>query len=270
MPRGTLLALVLACASVAVAAEPAPEEWHLTLTPYLLLPGVDAYTGIRSPDGTPDVDSGPSDILSLINFTVMLKAEAQSGRRFMLVDWLYLDMGNVDSTVRAIEFPDGIVPISASVMLDSDASFDGFMVMLGGGYRVVDDPAWQFDAYGGLRTLNLSSSLRWSFTTSISSPGGAHSFPASGEVASNSEVWDAVLGARGAWLIDERWRLFGVADYGWGDHSRSWQWTVGISLRGESTSVELAWRELAWLGLGDDQQARLRLFGPAIGATFRF
>ncbi len=268
--RRALLVAAFGVASAVGAADPAGDNWRFALTPYLFLPGVEAEFGIDASGGAPAVGSGPSDVLAWINLAVMLKAEARRGGAFTFVDWMYLDLGNVDSVVRSVDFPDGSVPVGASVTVDSDASFDGFMVMFGGGWRVVDDAAGELDLYGGARTLNLSTSLRWTLTTAITSPGGGYSFPLAGEIGASDETWDGAIGVRGAWRFGERWRAFGVADHGWGHGTESWQWGLGLSWHPNATSVELAWRELGWQGLGDDQRGRLRLYGPAFGATFRF
>jgi hypothetical protein len=268
--RRAFLAVALALAGAAGAAEPVLGDWQGSVTPYLLLPGVDADFGIDAGGGAPEVGAGPSGVLSMINFVVMLKGEARRGRTFVFADWMYLDLGNVDSVVRAVEFPDGTVPVGASLTLDSDASFDAFMVMGGGGWRALDAPRGNIDLYGGLRTLNFSSSLRWTLTGAITSPGGGYSFPTSGELASNSETWDALLGARGAWRFAEHWSAFGFGDHGWGHGSESWQWGFGLRWQPRAVSLEVAWRELGWLGLGDDNSGTLRLYGPAFGATFTF
>lgn len=268
--RRLALALIVALAGASTAAEPASDEWRVSVTPYLLLPGVDAEFGMDGPSGSPEVDGGPTDVLALINFAVMLKAEARSGRGFVLVDWMYLDMGEADSVVREVEFPDGTVPVGASLTVDSDASFDGFMVTLGGGWRALERPTTELDLYGGLRTLNLSASLRWTLTAAITSPGGGYTFPIAGSIESNDETWDALVGARGSWRFAEDWRAFGFGDHGWGHDTESWQWGLGLSWRPGSASFELAWRELGWHGLGDSGAGDLRLYGPAFGATFRF
>jgi hypothetical protein len=121
-----------------------------------------------------------------------------------------------------------------------------------------------------VRTLNLSTSLHWALTVAINSPGGAYTFPASGEAEGSSDTWDALVGLRGSFRIAERWRAFGIADAGWGDGSDSWQAILGLSRRAETTTIEFAWREIAWQGIGAGQQGSLRLYGPVIGATFRF
>jgi hypothetical protein len=200
----------------------------------------------------------------------MLQAEARHGRAFVTFDWMYLDMGNVDSTVRSVAFPDGTVPIGASANLTTDSTFDGWMVMLSGGYRVVDGEDLDLGLYGGLRTLNLTSGVRWELTAAVTSPGGGYTFPASGAVEVHDETWDAVVGARGTWRLGERLGAFALADLGRGDGTESAQWTLGASWRFASASVELSWRDIRWRGLFATDRGELALYGPVIGATFRF
>lgn len=265
--RATWLVAALAPVGIAAAAE---DDWSLQLTPYVLIPSVEASLGFQAPGGSPEFGAGPTDWLELINAVAMLQAEARRGRAFVTFDWMYLDMGNVDSVVRSVEFPDGTVPVGASATLDTDTSFDGWTVMVSGGYRVLDgEQAW-LGLYGGLRTLNLTSGVRWELTATITSPGGSASFPASGATEVHDETWDAVLGARGAWRFGEHLGAFALADLGRGDGSSSSQWTVGALWHFDNASVELSWRDVRWEGLFVADRGELELYGPVIGATFRF
>jgi hypothetical protein len=267
---GARLALAAAALTLLAGTARAEDEWTLQLTPYVLIPSVEATLGYQAPGGSPDVGAGPTDWLELINAVAMLQAEARRGRVFVTFDWMYLDMGNVESAVRSVGFPDGTVPIDASANLTTDATFDGWMVTLSGGYRVVDGEDLDLGLYGGLRTLNLTSGVRWELTASVTSPGGSHTFPASGAVEVHDETWDAVVGARGTWRFGERFGAFALADLGRGDGTESAQWTLGASWRFASTSVELSWRDIRWRGLFAAERGELALYGPVVGATFRF
>jgi hypothetical protein len=264
----------LVCAAASALAAPAAPatdaDWSLQLTPYVLIPSVEASIGYQAPAVSPEVGAGPTDWLELVNAVAMLQAEARRGRTFVTVDWMYLDMGNVDSVVRSVSFPEGTVPVGASATLDTDATFDGWTVMLSGGYRVVDDDRAGLDLYGGLRTLNLTSGLRWELAASVSSPGGSASFPASGAVEMHDETWDAVVGVRGDWRFGDHLGAFALADLGRGDGSGSSQWTVGAAWRFDTASVELSWRDIRWEGLFAAAGGALELYGPVVGATFRF
>ena len=259
------------CLACATAQAQDADDWTIAVTPYVLLPGVDAELGVSGPGGgSPAIEVGPTDFLALVNFAAMVKVEARHGRGFTFVDWMYLDLGDANSVVRQIDFPDGSVPIGVGVVTDTDASFDGFTVTLGGGWRFYESGPLELDAYGGLRTLNTSASFSWSFTTTISSPGGGYTFPQSGALEHSDETWDAMTGLRGRWLLGDGWRAFGVVDHGWGHETESWQWALGTSMQKGSISLELAWREIGWAGLGGSGTGKLRLHGPALGATFRF
>ena len=267
MGMASLLGALALESGIATAA---PDDWALQLTPYVLIPSVEASLGVTGPGGAPDVGAGPTDWLELINAVVMLRAEADRGRGFITLDWMYLDMGNVESVVRSVSFPDGTVPVSATANVDTDTTFDGWTVMLSAGYQVVDAARSSLGLYGGVRTLNLESGLRWELTASVTSPGGGASFPASGALERQDETWDAVVGARGAWRFGDRLTAFALADLGWGDGSGSSQWTVGASWRFEAASVELSWRDIRWEGLYAADRGDLELYGPVVGATFRF
>jgi len=268
--RSALAILMLVAVVAPQRAGAAADGWTLELTPYFLIPSVEATLGYSAPDGSPDAGSGPTDWVELINAVAMLRVEAGKGRAFVTFDWMYLDMGNVDSVVRSVSFPDGTVPVGASATLDSDATFDGWTVMMSAGYKVVDDERLDLGLYGGVRTLNLSSGLRWQLTAVVTSPGGSYSFPASGAVEVQDETWDAVAGVRGSWRFGDRLSAFALADVGHGDGSSSSQWTVGGAWRFETASVELSWRDIRWEGLYAADRGDLHLDGPVIGATFRF
>lgn len=267
-PKIELIAVL--CAALLAPAASADDGWEATLTPYLLLPGVEAKLRFDLPAGDPEVEEGPSEVLALINMAAMLKGEARNGRLIMMFDWLYIDLGDVQSVLRDVEFPDGTVPVNASVMVDSAASFDGFAVLLAGGMRLLDEPSYSFDAYGGVRTLNLSAAWNWTITGAIASPGNSYSFASSGEVEDVSENWDALLGVRGRWQFGAELSAFGVADHGWGDGSSSWQWALGLGWQRGQLGAEIAWRELGWRGIGAESVGELRLYGPAFGVSWAF
>ena len=78
-----------------------------------------------------------------------------------------------------------------------------------GGYSVWSSPKGNLDLLGGVRYLGLDLTTNWNLMVSISGPGGGGaSFPASGTVSGNQDIWNGVVGLRGRVRLGEgNWSL---------------------------------------------------------------
>lgn len=255
-----------------VTAEDA--DWALRITPYLFVPGLDASMAGSTPPpggGSPVLDVGPVDVLSRINMVAMVAVEADRGPAFLVVDWMYLDLGDVDARIREVRFDDGVVPVGAALTLGTDLSLDAFALFMGGGRRAWAGESASLDLFAGVRTFDLSDSLAWTLTGSVTSPGGSgDSFAVSGQRESHAATWDAVLGARGRVALGRDWSAHALVDLGRGDGSDSREWMAGLDWRSRSFDLGLAWRDVRWGWDDAGGGSWLRLAGPLVSASFRF
>ena len=100
--------LVFVIATVPVCAQAQDDEWHYTLAPYLIFPGMSGKMGIGEFEA--NVDVGASDIFSNLQFGFNGAFMAQKGDWGFGADVIYMALGqstdrvNVDPNQGAFTF----------------------------------------------------------------------------------------------------------------------------------------------------------------------
>ena len=124
------------------------------------------------------------------------------------------------------------------------------------GYNLVDTGKSRLDIVGGARYLYMKADLRVDALGARAEDSGSN--------------WDAIIGARGAVDLAEKWYLFGYLDIGTGESDLTWQAFGGVGYRFKWFDVVAAYRYLRWDF--DDNQALddLYLHGPGVGIRFAF
>src|SRR3954465_13429035 len=133
---------LLSCATVARAAD---DPWRFSITPYLWLPSVDTTLSVR--DVPVEVGTGTSsfDILSKLDFVMLLGGEVRKGRVGVVYDFQYIKLsgdGSIDTP--AADFDYSLTIADATVALE---------------YRLVDEPKFTLDAIGGARAFYAKTSI---------------------------------------------------------------------------------------------------------------
>jgi hypothetical protein len=263
-------ALVL-CAPLGAAAQNA-DDWKFSLTPYLWLPNINATFKYSVPPGTggsPEVEVGPNDYLTNLNFVLMLAGEARKGRWSLFTDVVYLDISSADSQVKSVDFAGSTV--STTIDAGTNTSLQGMVWTLGGGYTIVQTPGISLDVIGGIRYLGLQVTTDWNLTATIVGPPGSLSFPRTGSVSENEDLWDAIVGVRGRISLGEgHWSMPYYLDAGTGSSSSTWQGLLGVAYTFGWGDVTLAYRYLYYDQNDGKLIQNLSFSGPALGATFRF
>lgn len=123
---------------------------------------------------------------------------------------------------------------------------------------------YTFDLIAGARYISIDVDV------SLSADGP---FPPSlpgRDFAQSAELWDAVVGFKGSYNINEQWYIPYHFDIGAGDSDLTWQALAGVGYRYGWGDVLLAYRHMSYdqgdLGLVQD----LEFSGPAIAVNFRF
>ncbi len=91
--RGFLLAMVAACAVTSPAASQSPQgssRWQWIVMPYFMASSMSGTTGIGPVDT--EVDVGPSEIFSHLQFGIMLNIEGRKGPWAVALDGIYMDL----------------------------------------------------------------------------------------------------------------------------------------------------------------------------------
>ena len=246
------LALALSALAIGAAAPVAAEEsgWSFGLTPYLWLSTIDG--SMTGNGGQPDVplQLSAQDVVSQLDFAMMLSGEARNGRYGLLVDFLYVDLDTSTPTPFGALWDEAKVDTRGMI---GSAAFT---------YRVFQNrPSW-IDLYAGVRVLDLQ-------VDATLEPG----LLARQESSLDKTLVDPLVGARthidimdgigvsaafdvGGFGVgtDLTWQVLGTVDYAFND------W---IALR-------VGYRHMAINYSDGGDELDLNLSGPIIGTSFRF
>lgn len=260
------------CASAVGAADPAGGEvrpW--TVTPYLWLPTINSELRFDLPGGeegsSVDSEIGPSDYLTDLNGALMVAAEYRRERWSFTGDLIWLDLTADASGVRTVTGEGGTVSIPRQTDLGTKTDLSGLTVTLSAGRTLKEGGRWSVTLLGGVRYFTLEADLNWQLTSTISGPG--FTFARQGTASADSDLYDAVIGARGKVHFGEHWYLPWYADVGAGSSDLTWQAMAGVGYAFERSSLLLAWRQLEYEDDGDLLQ-ELRFGGLGIGFSWHF
>lgn len=257
--RATLVLLALGLSGGAIA-QPGFDDgrWQINVMPYLWFPGAEAT--IDRPAGvdvSASIDS--DDLLSNLNTGLMLTGQARKDKWLLFTDLIYVDLGRQETRVTNA---------AASAILSgqfySQATTDMSVTIwgLGGGYNLVQDPAWSLDLVGGLRYIDVDSDLNLRV---FSSRGQSLGFR---QVSLDNSGWDAIIGANANFSLQGTpWFVPLYGDIGTGSSDLTWQLVGGVGYRFDWGQATLAWRAIGY-DFGDNLD--LTLSGPAIGVGFQW
>lgn len=242
-------------------------DWKFSLTPYLWLPNIEAHGATDSPPdsggGEPSYEIGPADYFELLNMVVMLGGEARRDNWSLRTDVIYIDFSDERAAVKTVTGPGGEVEIPLNA--GTSASFSALEVQATLGYWVVDRPGVAVEIFGGVRYLDIKLELDWEFD------GPLDLLPESGHVEQSTGPLDAIVGANARFALGNgKWYMPLHADIGAGDSSLTWQLAAGVGYSFSWGDVLLVYRHLELEKDPVDLVEKMRLSGPAIGASFRF
>ena len=242
--------------------------WHYSLTPYAWFPNINQTLQFNTPLGggkTVEVEVKPDSYLSNLEFALMGTFEARKGDWAVAIDLVYNDFGDQQGKIKTVRGPGGnlSLPIDMNLNVDVQALiWEGI-----GSYTVARSSAGTLDVFGGVRYLGLETSTDLSF----SGPDGV--LGRSGDNSEKLNVWDGIVGVRGAVRLGDSddWFLPYYLDIGAGNYSNwTWQGWTGVGYRFDWGDVMLVYRNLSYSTTGDQLIGDLRMAGPALGATFRW
>jgi hypothetical protein len=274
---GLALITLIAISLPAYAGEPAPaDKWTFSVRPYLWAPGISGTLKYDIPPGGggggPSVDLS-SYILQNLNMALMLSGEARKGDWSVLTDVVYLDVESDDSKVKSVSFqtPGGRIDVSAGADLGTKVTLRGFEGELAGAYTVARGGNSSMDFLAGVRYLGIEAGTDWQLSGSITGPGSGQSFAASGGVSERVDLWDGIIGIRGAvGLGESKWAIPYYLDVGTGTSAITSQAMVGVEYRYSWGELQLLYRYLYYDLKGDKLLQNVTFNGPAVGVTFRF
>jgi hypothetical protein len=272
---------LFATAALPASAEDTSDDWQFRLTPYLWLPTIDGSLKYELPSGgggNPEISVGPTDWLELLNAGLLVSGSATKGRFSLYTDFLYLSMtskndGRVLSVDDTITVPGTRipVPISADLNLDTRTDLDGLSWTIAGGYQLAASDTSSISAFVGARYFGVDVKSSWDLTAEISIPGTGVILPSQGQVGSDVDLWDAIIGIRGAADLGEgNWSALYYLDVGSGDSDLTWNAVAGLTRAYGWGELLFAYRHLEYDQPSDKLLQDFSFSGPGIGARFSF
>jgi len=262
-------------------ADESVDPWTFRLTPYLWLPTIDGSLKYALPPGSggsPEISVGPTDWLDLLNAGLLLSGSASKGRFSLYSDVVYLSLtskndGRVLSVDDTVTVPGTRIPIpiSADLNLNTRTDLDGLSWTVAGGYQLAASDTSSISAFVGARYFGVDVKSSWDLTADISIPGIGVVLPAQGQVSSDVDLWDAVIGVRGAFDVGEgNWSTLYYLDIGSGDSDLTWNAFAGLSYAFGWGDLLLAYRHLEYDQPADKLMQDFSFSGPGLGARFTF
>ena len=243
------VSVVALCSGLAVPARAAlaqaDGEWHVSLTPYVWLAGMNGRIGFA--DGIADVDLSFGDVLDKRDITVRALLEAQRDRWWVRLDLTYISM----SDEKAIDEGSG-----GDVIFEHDQT----ILQPELGYTVYEMEGGGIDLLVGGRYWHPKLDV-----TSSAATGSVN-------IASGGRSWfDGTVGARVRVSPAPRWHLAATGDVGAGGSKLTWQAT-GVAGFDLSTCCSLigAYRHLDIDYDRDQLIYDTYMSGFAVGLGIRF
>lgn len=252
------LLLLGAAAGACAQSESAAIEaggWHTTLRAYGWLPKIDSTLSFpRGGGGTYQLDQGK--ILDSLNFTFMGSALVRKGRWSVMTDLIYMDLRSDANQYVNVRGGPGF---NAEV----DTKLNSWIWTLAGGYTAWSNERANLDVLLGFRMLDMTSKNKLRLT-------GPRSDSFTPRLDTALTNWDAIIGVRGRYGIDDRWFLPYYADIGTGDTSLTTNLQTGIGNGFDWGEVTLTYRWLYYDQGSDQTLEELSIYGPALGVNLSF
>jgi hypothetical protein len=251
------LLLVFCFVNYAAAGQEA-DKWQYEATLYLWLPSIDGTLKYNLPgDGGNVLPIDASTILDSLDMTFMGAFEARYNKWSFATDIVYLDLSNSKNTV---------IPISPlAVNVNADLSLTGWMVSGIAGYDMMQTDRVRLAVIGGVRYFTLDADADLSF-----SGDGPVGLDRQTSLSKSTDLWDGIVGVRGALMLNEHWYLPYYADIGAGDSDLTLQLFGGIGYMFPWGDIKLGYRYLKYDQDDDKFIQDFEFYGPLLGVGFRF
>jgi len=262
MTHRTVLALVALAFPLQATAQYASspgDTWRFDVN--VFLPSISSNTRLEPPGGgNISTEADPDGYLKKLKMVFMGSLEAQRGPWSFGADVLYLNLDDVESKVKEVTGPGGIVTVPIDAGSHSDLK--GMIGTLTAGYRVGGSPTSRTDVLIGARYARMKVELDWEFS------GPAGGVDARGSASATKDYWDAIVGVRGRADLGGNWDLRYYGDVGTGGSELTWQAFGGIGYRFGWGDMVLGYRHLTYEMKNDRPIADITFSGPQFSVGF--
>lgn len=254
-----ILLLLMFCFVNNTAAAQEVDKWQYEFTLYLWLPGIDGNLKYNLPgDGGSVLPIDASKVLDSLNMAFMGAFETRYNKWSFATDIIYMDLSNGKNTELILGQDPG-VPLDVY----ADLSLTGWVITGIAGYDVVQTDRVRLAVIGGVRYFTLDADAN----ISLSGPGP---LDPQTSLSKSTDLWDGIIGVRGAFMLNEHWYLPYYADIGTGDSDLTWQFFGGIGYMFNWGDIKLGYRYLKYDQDDDEFLQDFEFYGPLLGVGFRF
>jgi hypothetical protein len=138
-----------AAAGPTAAASGSDGQWHLSVSPYLWLPGIHGDVGALGRDV--GFKASPADLLSHFRFGLMGAVEARRNRLLLTTDLIYFRLG-----------ADNALPFERLGPTNANITFRAVLLTPKIGFRVIDNEKIKVDALTGFRYWHFGEDVSFS------------------------------------------------------------------------------------------------------------
>src|SRR5882757_1670600 len=199
--------------------QPSDQGWHVSISPYLWLPGLHGTIGALGHDAS--VHASFSDIFSNFSFALMGAVEPRYNRIVMPLDFMWIKLSND----KALPFDVGATSVKVKVNLD--------VLSQKIGYRVIDAEKFKVDGVAGIRYWHVGNTLN--IQSSRNNP----------EFYASADWVDGVGGAKIQAVLSPKLVLTIAGDAGGGGANSDYQVAGLIGWKFKKFTLQTGWRYLA-------------------------
>ncbi len=237
---------LLADSSTSVSSD--DSGWSFSMAPYAWVTAISGETGVKGVSA--DIDLSMGDVLEDLNGALMFSLNARHGRWTIITDFLWAQLE--DSTPT----PKGELFTRAKLTLNEIIWTQAL------GYSVVQCEDASLDLLGGFRLMSLN--------TELELDGGL----LASRDFSDTETWiDPIIGVRGQIALNDDFFFRMMGDIGGFNAASSLTWQALAAFGyhvGEQTSLGAGYRALSYDYDRDSFKYDATMYGPFLGAEFRF
>jgi hypothetical protein len=260
------------------------SAWTFNVAPYLWFAHINTTMNLNLPPalgGTVSDDStiGFGDLVSHLNFGLMVAADAQHDKFSLLTDFMYMNLSGTTSNIKSVNFPNRpSIPISGAVQKSAGLDTNAKIWTLAAGYTVVEERWGNFDILAGFRYFDQPVRINYNLALTLTGPrGNGATFGGIGSLSGTATLWDGIGGFRG------RIRLGVLSpsiptglfipyyfDAGTGSSNLTWQIASGLGYQTRLADVSLTYRYLSFEQGGNAVVQHMSIAGPMIMANVSF
>jgi hypothetical protein len=262
-----LLALALAgAAPVAAQAQGMTDGWTFEAALYGYFPALSGSASFPTIGANPSIDVSAGDVLDALKFALFGSLQVRNGQWGLWNDLFYADLGASKNGTRKIGI--GGLPLPIGVNADLSLDVKTWQWTVAGTYALKSDAEGNMDVMFGMRMLDMTQTLDWTFSTD----GPAPFPPRTGKAKVDVTNWDGIVGLKGRALLGEerKWFVPYYVDVGTGQSKLTWQINAGVGYQFEWGAVVASWRYLDYDFKSDSKVTDLSFNGPVIGVVFKF